>query len=220
MTDKNANFYEELLKKEYPDLCEYRKRKLGKMIKNIVIYEIVFALVAYGAYDYIARNVAFWGDTTIVWKGIIVGLILAVIPPFLFKTTAEMRGKTWVGEITSIKYELRYPQPTGSSRGINIRNAKEFMNMKVDIGKKKKKKLVCHSHINQALKNGDRIVKFRGFPFPAEEVEKEDRYICIVCGKVVKKDVKECPACHHSIIHLHEAAQPKDVWAQFDDNDF
>lgn len=220
MTEKNAKFYEELLKKEYPELVEYRNRQFGKMVKNIVLYELFFAAVAYGAYDYIARNIAFWGDTSIIWKGIILGAILAILPPFFFKSTGTMTGKTWVGNIISIKYELRYPQPQGGERAFNIRNAQEFMKMKVDTGKKRPKTISFRSHISQALKSGDRIVKFQGFPFPTEEVENEERYICIVCGKVVKKNVKECPACHYPIVHLHEAALPKDIWAQFDDNNF
>ena len=219
MTEKNAKYYEELLKKEYPALVEYRRQKSQKMIKNVVVYEIIFALVAYGAYDYIRRSLEFWGDTSIIWKGLIIGVALAVIPPLFFKSTAEMRGKTWAGTISAIKYELRYPQPE-NSRSFNCRNAQEYMKMTVDVGKKKPKKLAFRSHISQALKVGDRIVKFKGFPYPAEDAESEVRYICVVCGNVVKKEVGECPRCRLPIIKLHKAAQPKDVWAQFDDNDF
>jgi hypothetical protein len=219
MTQKNAKFYEELLKKEYPQLIAHRNGKRRKMWRNVIFYEIAFAAVAYGAYDYIVRNLAFWGDVSIVWKGIIVGLILAIIPPFFFKTSIDMRGKTVVGDIESIKYEIRFPQ-TGNTRALNYKNGQEFMKMKVNVGKKKPLTISYRSHISQALKQGDRIVKFKGFPFPAEEVEKEERYICVVCGRVVKKDVKDCPACSLPIIHLYEAAQPKDIWAQFEDNVF
>ena len=226
MTEKNAKFYDNILKNEYPDLYRARQKKTKRMIKNIVIYEICFLLVAYGAYDYIVRNLALFGDYSVVWKGIILGVIAAIVPPFCFKTTYELFGKTWAGTITKIKYEMRYTQATGGVRadkftgGSKLGGAQEFMKMRLVTDKGKKKTLAYRSHINSVLKDGDRIVKFRGFPFPAEEVEKEERYICIVCGKVVKKEVKKCPRCEHSIINLHQAQQPKDVWAQFDYAEF
>ena len=229
MAEKNSKFYEDLLKKEYPDLHRLRQQKTKKMIRNILIYEIIFLLVAYGAYDYIVRNLALFGDYSVVWKGIILGVIAAVVPPFCFKTTYELLGKTWAGTITNIKYEMRYPQPVGGARSqttgritstAKLGNSQEFMKMKLVTDKGKKKTLAYHSHINSVLKDGDRIVKFRGFTFPAEEVENEERYICIVCGKVVKKDVTECPRCNHSIVNLHKAQQPKDIWAQFNYAEF
>ena len=69
MTEKNAKYYDEILKDQYPDLYRVRQQKIKKMIKNIVIYEIMFLIFACAAYDYIVRNLAFWGDYTIVWKG-------------------------------------------------------------------------------------------------------------------------------------------------------
>lgn len=229
MTEKNAKFYDQLLKKEYPDLYAVRQRKVRKMIRNIVLYEIAFILVAYEAYDYIVRNLAMFGDYSIVWKGIILGVLAAVVPPLCFRTTYELFGGTWAGTISSIKYEMRYQQPAGgakmqpsgriSSTG-RLGNGQEFMKMRLVTDNGKKKTLAYRSHINSVLKQGDRIVKFRGFAFPAEEVEKEERYICIVCGRVHKKGVKECPACNHSIVNLHEATQPKDAWAQFDYAEF
>lgn len=225
MKEKNAKYYNDLLKNEYPDLYAAKQRKIKKMIKNIIIYEICFLLVAYGAYDYIVRNLSLFNDYSIVWKGIILGIIAAIVPPFCFRTTYELLGGTWAGTITKIKYEMRYPQPTGNAKmqangritsAGKLGGGQEFMKMKLETDKGRKKTLAYRSHINSVLKDGDRIVKFRGFAFPAEEVEKEERYICIVCGKVVKKDVKECPACNHSIVDLHKAQQPKDVWAQFD----
>ena len=231
MKEKNAKFYDEILKNKYPDLYRTRQQKTKKMIKNIVIYEIFFLLVAYGAYDYIVRNLALFNDYSIVWKGIILGVIAAIVPPFCFRSTYELLGGTWAGTITKIKYEMRYTQAVG---GANMRSAgsvglagtgklgggQEYMKMRLVTDKGKKKTLAYRSHINSVLKDGDRIVKFRGFIFPAEEVEKEERYICIVCGKVVKKGVDECPGCNHSIINLYQAQQPKDIWAQFDYAEF
>ena len=229
MKEKNSKFYDGLLKNEYPDLYQLRRQKIKKMIKNIVIYEICFLIVAYGAYDYIVRNLALFNDYSIVWKGIVLGIIAAVFPPFCFRSTYELLGGTWAGTITAIKYEMRYPQPAGGVRSqttgritstAKLGNGQEFMKMRLVTDKGKKKTLAYRSHINSVLKDGDRIVKFRGFAFPAEEVESEERYICIVCGKVVKKDVKECPRCNHSIVDLHKAQQPKDAWAQFDHAEF
>jgi hypothetical protein len=110
------------------------------MIRNILIYEIIFLLVAYGAYDYIVRNLALFGDYSVVWKGIILGVIGAIVPPFCFKTTYELLGKTWAGTITNIKYEIRYPQPVGGARSqttgritstAKLGNSQEFMKMKL-----------------------------------------------------------------------------------------
>lgn len=222
MKEKNSRFYDELLKNEYPDLYKLKQQKVKKMIKNIVIYEIFFLLVAYGAYDYIVGNLAMFNDYSIVWKGIILGVIAAIVPPFCFRSTYELLGGTWAGTITKITYEIRYTQAVGSVRadrftgGSKLGNAQEYMKMRLVTDKGKKKTLAYRSHINSVLKDGDRVVKFRGFTFPAEEVEKEEHYICIVCGKVVKKGVNECPKCGHSIINLHKAQQPKDAWAQFD----
>ncbi len=221
MKEKNPRYYEELLKKEYPDVYNTRQKKVKKMIRNIVIYELFFALMAYGAYDYIVRNLELFNDYSIVWKGVILGVIAAVVPPLLFKTTLELITPTWAGVITNIKYEMRYPQPTGVAyKGVNRSNPQEFMKMRIKTDKGQKKTLACRSHMNSALQKGDRIVKFRGFHFPVEETESEKHYICVVCGKIAKKDVKTCPACRHSIIDLHGAAQPKDIWAQFDYADF
>ena len=221
MKEKTSQYYEELLKKEYPDICQARLEKIKKMVCNIVVYEVLFALVAYGAYDYIVRNLELFNDYSIVWKGIILGIAAAIIPPLLFKTTLELITPTWAGVITNIKYEMRYPQPTGVAyRGVNRSNPQEFMKMKIETDKSKKKTLAYRSHMNSALQKGDRIVKFRGFQFPVEETESEKHYICVVCGRIVKKDVKSCPTCQHSIIDLHGAAQPKDIWAQFDYADF
>lgn len=225
MKEKNSAFYDELLKTEYPDLYRARRQKVKKMIKNIVIYEICFLLVAYGAYDYIVRNLAMFNDYSIVWKGIVLGIIAAIVPPFCLRSTYELLGGTWAGTVTDIKYEMRYTQTAGSAKmqpngritGIGrLGNAHEFMKMRLVTDKGKKKKLAYRSHINSVLKKGDRIVKFRGFAYPAEEVEQEERYICIVCGNVVKKNVAECPKCNHSIVNLCQAQQPKDVWAQFE----
>jgi len=225
MQEKTAKFYDELLKSEYPDLYVLKRRKIGKMIKNIVIYEIFFLVVAYGAYDYILRNLAQFNDYSVVWKGIILGVILAFVPPLCFRSTYELFGSTWAGTIVKVKYEMRYSQPTGGAKSqtagritstAKLGNAQEFLKMKLMSDKGKKKTLAYRSHIDSVLKEGDRIVKFRGFPYPAEEVEKEERYICIVCGKVVKKNTQECPRCNHSIVDLHKAQQPKDAWAQFD----
>ena len=226
---KNAKFYDELLKNEYPDLYATKQRKIKKMIKNIVIYEILFLFVAYGAYDYIVRNLAMFGDYSVVWKGIVLGVILLIVPPLCFKTTYELFGKTWAGKITNVKYEMRYYQIASgakihSSGRITstgrIGNGQEFMKMKLLTDKGKKKTLAYRSHIESVLKEGDRVVKFRGFAYPAEEVEKEERYICIVCGKVVSKKEVKCPRCEYSIVKLYEAQQPKDVWAQFDNVEF
>ena len=229
MKEKNAKFYDELLKREYPDLWRARQLKVKKMIRNIVIYEIFFLLVAYGAYDYIVRNLAMFGDYSVVWKGIILGVILFVVPPLCFKTTHELFGKTWAGKITNVKYEMRYSQ-TASGAKIHssgritstgrIGNGQEFMKMKLLTDNGKKKTLAYRSHIESVLKEGDRVVKFRGFAYPAEEVEREERYICIVCGKVVRKNICNCPQCEHSIVDLYKAQQPKDVWAEFDNAEF
>jgi DNA-directed RNA polymerase subunit RPC12/RpoP len=215
MKEKTPLYYDRLLEKEYPDIYKTRQGKIKKMIRNIIIYELFFLLVAYGAYDYITRNIALFSDRSIVYRGLILGVIFAVIPPLLFESTGALLEKTWVGTIDSIKYEMRYPQTSGAlSKSINRSHPKEFMKIKVDIGKKRKKTVAFHSHFNQALQKGDRIVKFRGFQFPVEDTESEKYYICIVCGKIVKKGVKQCPACEHSIVDLHKAALPKDVWAE------
>ena len=226
MKEKNSRFYDELLKNEYPDLYKLKQQKVKKMIKNIVIYEIFFLLVAYGAYDYIVGNLAMFNDYSIVWKGIILGVIAAIVPPFCFRSTYELLGGTWAGTITKITYEIRYTQAVGSVRadrftgGSKLGNAQEYMKMRLVTDKGKKKTLAYRSHVSSAFKKGDRIVKFRGFPFPAEEAENEELLICIVCGKVVKKDVNECPKCSHSIVNLHKATAPKNVWAEFDYAEF
>ena len=217
MKEKTPEYYDKLLEKEYPDIYGTKQKKIKKMIRNIAIYEIFFLLVAYGAYDYIARNIDLFSDYSIVYRGVIMGVILAVIPPLLFESTKVLIEKTWVGTIDSIKYEMRYPQTSGAlTKSINRSHPKEFMKIKVDIGKNRKKTVAFRSHLNQALQKGDRIVKFRGFQFPVEDTESEKYYICIVCGKIVKKGVKHCPACEHSIVDLHQAVQPKDVWSEFD----
>ena len=221
MNEKNGKYYDALLKREYPRLYEAKQKKLRKMMRSICIYELFFAAVAYGAYDYIIRNLEIFDDYSIVWKGIIFGVIAAIIPPLLFKTTLELITPTWTGTITSIKYELRYPQPTGVEyKGINRTNPQEFMKIKAETPKGKKKTLAFRSHLNQALQNGDTIVKFRGFTYPAEITEQEKHYVCIVCGRLAKKGAKECSACQSPIVDLHAAEQPKDVWAQFDYADF
>ena len=225
MKEKNAKFYDELLKKEYPDLYAIKQRKVKRMIRNIVIYEIFFLLVAYGAYDYIVRNLAMFNDYSVVWKGIILGVILLFVPPLCFKTTYELLGGTWAGTITKIKYEMRYTQASGGVRAgrpsvAKLGNSQEYMKMRLLTDKGKKKTLAYRSHIESVLKEGDRVVKFRGFAYPAEEVEREERYICIVCGRVVKKGTAECPRCNHSIVDVHKSTLPKDVWAQFDYAEF
>ncbi len=221
MNVKNAKYYDELLKKEYPELYGLRQQKIAKMIRNIVIYEIFFALFAYGAYDYIQRSIALTKETDIIWKALIVGAVALVVPPLLFKSTLELIVPTWVGNIVSIKYEMRYPQPTGVEyKGVNRSNPQEFMKIKVETEKGKKKTVAFRSHLNQALQKGDRIVKFRGFTYPTEVTEQEKLYVCIVCGKLAKKGEKECRACHRPIVDLHTAGQPKDVWAQFDYAEF
>ena len=229
MQEKNSKFYDSLLKKEYPDLYAMRKKNIIKMICNIVIYEAIFLAVAVSAVDYIKKSVALTGETDIIWKAVILGAILLIIPPLCFKSTYTMLRPTWAGTITDIKYEMRYTQSAGNARmmpsgriagSVRVGTANEFMEMKLETDSGKKRKLAYRSHINSVLKQGDRIVKFRGFQFPAEEVEKEERYICIVCGKVVKKDVNECPCCGHSIVNIHKATQPKDVWAEFNYSDF
>ena len=226
MKEKNAKFYDELLKSEYPDLYATKQRKIKKMIKNIVIYEILFLLVAYGAYDYIVRNLALFGDYSVVWKGIVLGVILLIVPPLCFKTTYELLVKTWAGTITKVKYEMRYTQAVGGAKMQSngrlagtgkLGDGQEFMKMKLLTDKGKKKTLAYRSHIESVLKEGDRVVKFRGFAYPAEEVEREERYICIVCGKVVRKNTCKCPQCEHSIVDLYKAQQPKNVWAEFDE---
>jgi DNA-directed RNA polymerase subunit RPC12/RpoP len=225
MKEKNAKFYDDVLKNEYPDLWRARQLKVKKMIRNIVIYEIFALLVAYGAYDYIMRNLALFNDRSIIWKGIVFGVILAVIPPLWFKSTYELFGKTWAGTITKVKYEMRYTQASGGVRAgrpsvAKLGNSQEYMKMRLLTDNGKRRTLAYRSHINSVLKDGDRIVKFRGFAYPAEEVEKEERYICIVCGRVVKKGTAECPRCNHSIVDVHKSTLPKDVWAQFDYAEF
>lgn len=226
MKEKNAKFYDELLKKEYPDLYAIKQRKVKRMIRNIVIYEIFFLLVAYGAYDYIVRNLAMFNDYSVVWKGIILGVILLFVPPLWFKSTYELFGKTWAGTIAKVKYEMRYTQAKDGVRadkftgGSKFGGGQEFMKMKLLTDKGKKKTLAYRSHIESVLKEGDRVVKFRGFAYPAEEVEREERYICIVCGRVVKKNESKCPRCEYSIVDLYKAQQPKDAWAQFDYAEF
>jgi len=229
MQEKNSKFYDEILKKEYPDLYAERKKKLIRMIRNILIYEAIFIAVAISAVDYIKNSIALTRETDIIWKAVVLGIILLIVPPFCFKSTYTFIRPTWAGTITDIKYEMRFTQPAGNARmqpsgriagSVRVGVSREFMEMKLLSDKGKKRKLAYRSHINSVLKQGDRIVKFRGFPYPAEEVEKEERYICVVCGKVVKKDVKECPACEFSIVNIHKATQPKNVWAEFEYPEF
>ena len=229
MQEKGSKFYDEVLRKEYPDLYAERQKRRRKMIRNILIYEAIFIAVAISAVDYIKKSIAVSGDTDIIWKAVLLGIILLIVPPFCFKSTYSFIRPTWAGTITDIKYEMRYTQSAGNARmqpsgriagSVRLAGDKEFMEMKLLSNKGKKRKLAYRSHINSVLKQGDRIVKFRGFPYPAEEVEKEERYICVICGKVVKKDVTECPVCNHSIIDIHKATQPKDVWAEFNYADF
>ena len=220
MTEKNAKYYDEILKDQYPDLYRVRQQKIKKMIKNIVIYEIMFLIFACAAYDYIVRNLAFWGDYTIVWKGIILGVIAAIVPPLCFPLTCELLPKTLFGTVINVKFEMRYPQSAGINRGINRSNAQEYVKIKIENDKKRKKMLAYRSHVSAVFGEGDRIVKFRGLAYPVKESENNECLICAVCGKIVKKEVEKCPNCCHSIINLHQAKQPKDVWAQFDYAEF
>lgn len=216
MKPLNAKRYEELLKSEYPDLYALRKQRKRKMIRSILIYELLFALFSFGAYDYIIRSIEMNHDTDIILKAVIFGIAAMIIPPFLFKSTLDMLSPTWVGTIVSVKYEMRYPQSNDAfSRYINRSHPQEYMKMRIETDKKKKTTISLRSHMNSALQQGDRIVKFRGFVYPTEISEVEKLFVCIVCGKVVKKEVCKCPSCLHSIVDLHTASLPKDIWAEF-----
>lgn len=182
------------LKHTNRDIAETVAAKTRKITANCLLWTAAVSLAeALWLHEYFTARIN-------AVSSVIIWIALCSIPFIGYKVWQLVLDKTWIGTVTSLKYDREVnPTPTGS-RKITYKNVLE---MTVDCGDRVKVvKLPCATA--QALypyEVGDIVCRYRGTKYPVFAVaSKTGAQLCPICGTIHKPHELECFWCHHSAI--------------------
>ena len=170
-----------------PSLMAERNRRIRNMIIKIVITELVISGLMVAAY--FAAKEQFM-------PLLAVGVVAALVLPWVIFKPQRLMRKKYVGTITTIRYIQRRVSTDGGGPSTMMTSMSDaiFIRCTVTDGKGKKHTFELPDRYAAIYFEGDLILSLSGFAFPINLTE-HDLTICPCCGGIEPTANGSCMRC-------------------------
>lgn len=182
---------------------DLRRLVLRRDAIRILAFALWILLWLLGAHSYNQNRQAYPPERRILgWRLLVLMAAVSVVGFFLFRVYKLFTERACIGVIESSGLSHAYRSSADPGRGMQYDfRLNTTLTVRLSSGKKMRLRFEQKNGFYQYYREGTRIGRFRGLPYPVRLCDDgKEGYVCVACGCMHPSLLSHCEACGHTLI--------------------